>query len=105
MAFTLVEKPNSPSGPAATVAAATPTKRGRSTSGGFDMSCLLSPSGTRRRTAGQNPARHHDPHQADDGPDEPRVGAVRGPESSAHPRSAAQHAEHDDGDPRPEERV
>src|SRR2546430_7754356 len=68
----------SPSGPAATVAAATPTKRRRSKSGGFDISFLLSPSSTRRRTAGQNPARHHDPHQADDGPDEPRIGAVRG---------------------------
>src|SRR5206468_8158424 len=95
----------SPSGPAATVAAATPTKRRRSTSGGFDISCLLSPSSTRRRTAGQNPARDHDPHETDDGPDEPRIGAVRGPESTAHPRGAAQHAEHDGCDARPEQRV
>src|SRR3989449_4045676 len=64
-----------------------------------------SPSSTRRWTAGQNPARHHDPHQADDGPDEPRIGAVRGPESSAHPRGAAQHSEHDGCDARPEQRV
>src|SRR5713101_2892112 len=105
MALTLLEKPKSPSGPTATVAAATPTKRRRSTSGGFDMSCLLSPSGTRSRTAGQNPARHHDPHQADDGPDEPRIGAVRGPESTAQPRGAAQHSEHDGCDARPEQRV
>src|SRR5437773_7742404 len=105
MALTLLEKPNSPSGPAATVAAATPTKRRRSKSGGFDISFLLSPSSTRRWTAGQNPARHHDPHQAHDGPDEPRIGAVRCPESAAHPRGAAQYAEHDDCDPRPEEGV
>src|SRR6266480_4658431 len=86
MALTL---PKSPSGPAATVAAVTPTKRRRSKSGGFDIPCLLSPSSTRRWTAGQNPARDHDPHEADDGPDEPRIGAVRGPESSANPRGAA----------------
>src|SRR5207245_2634522 len=65
----------------------------------------LSPSSTRRRTAGQNPARDLDPHETDDGPDEPRIGAVRGPESTAHPRGAAQHAEHDGCDARPEQRV
>src|SRR6266550_3245055 len=31
-----------------------------------------SPSSTRRGTSGQDSARDHDPHQADDGPDEPR---------------------------------
>src|SRR5882724_9218092 len=97
--------PRSPSGPAPTVAAATPTKRRRSKSGGFDISCLLSSSSTRRWTAGQDPARHHYPHQADDGPDEPRIGAVRGPESTVQPRGAAQHAEHDSSDARPEQRV
>src|SRR5213595_3739811 len=101
----------SPSGPAATVAAATPTKRRRSKSGGFDIPCLLtsfrstSPSSARRWTPRQDPARYHDPHQAHDGPDEPRRGAVRCPESAAHPRGAAQYAEHDDCDPRPEEGV
>src|SRR6266851_4807201 len=102
MALTL---PKSPNGPAATVAAATPTKRRRSTSGGFDMSCLLSPSSTRSGTSGQDSAHDHDPSEADDGPDEPRIGAVRGPESSAHPRGAAQHSEHDGCDARPEQRV
>src|SRR5213595_4283822 len=101
----------SPSGPAATVAAATPTKRRRSKSGGFDIPCLLtsfrstSPTSARRWTPRQDPARYHDPHQAHDGPDEPRRGAVRCPESAAHPRGAAQYAEHDDCDPRPEEGV
>src|SRR5437762_12931903 len=101
----------SPSGPAATLAAATPTKRRRSKSGGFDIPCLLtsfrstSPSSARRWTPRKDPARYHDPHQADDGPDEPRIGAVWGPESSAQPRGAAQHAKHDGCDARPEQRV
>jgi hypothetical protein len=65
-----------------------------------------SPSSTRSGTSGQeDPAHDHDPHQADDGRDEPRIGAVRCPESTALPRGAAQQDEHDGCDPRREECV
>lgn len=41
-------------------------------------STAASPSGTGSRTSGQEDAAHdHDPHNADDGRDEPRIGAVR----------------------------
>src|SRR2546427_8927135 len=98
MALTLVER-------VAAVAAARPMKPRRSRSGGFVISCLPSPRSARTRTPGHDPARDHEPEETDNGPDEPRIDAVRGPNSSAHPCGAAQHAEQDGCDPRPEERV
>ena len=65
-----------------------------------------SPSRTRSRTSGQeDPAHDQDPHDADDGRAEPRISAVRCPESTAQPRGAAQQDEHDGCDPRREEPV
>src|SRR6266480_2919352 len=61
------------------------------------LSCSsASPSSTRSRTSGQEDLAHgHDPHEADEGRDEPRIGAVRCPESTAQPRGAAQQDEDD----------
>src|SRR5690348_7438069 len=104
MALTLVER-------AAVDAAARRTKPRRSRSGGFAIPRLLtscrstSPCRTRSRTAGQDPVADRDPHEAEDGPDEPRIDTVRGPESAAHPRGAAQYAEDDDRDSCPEQPV
>src|SRR5438874_4436289 len=65
-----------------------------------------SPSRTRSRTSGQeDPAHDQDPHDADDGRDEPRISAVRCPDSTAQPRGAAQQDEHDGCNPRREEPV
>src|SRR3984893_5874127 len=65
-----------------------------------------SPASTRRGTSRQeDPAHDHDPHEAEDGRDEPRIGAVRSPQSTAQPRGAAQQAEDDGRDPGREERA
>src|SRR6266403_1271252 len=64
------------------------------------------PSSTSSRTSGQeDPAHDEDPHDADDGRDEPRIGAVWCPDSTSQPRGAAQQGKHNGCDPRREERV
>src|SRR6185312_17457497 len=55
-----------------------------------------SPSSTRSGTSGQeNPAHDNHPHDADEGREEPRIGAVRRPESIPHPRGTTQQDEYD----------
>jgi hypothetical protein len=77
-----------------------------SSSGRMTRTASASPCSTLSRTSGQeDPAHDHDPHQADNGRDEARVGAVRCPEPTAQPRGAAQQDEQDGSDPRREECV
>src|SRR6267142_2095562 len=72
----------------------------------FHIPWEFSPCRTRSRTSGQeNTAHYQDPHDADDGRDEPRIGAVWCPKSTAQPRGAAQQGKHNGCDPRREERV
>src|SRR6266852_9155102 len=72
----------------------------------FHIPWEFSPCRTRSRTSGQeDPAHYQDPHDADDGRDEPRIGAVWCPESTAQPRGAAQQGKHNGCDPRREKRV
>src|SRR6266853_3322563 len=72
----------------------------------FHIPWEFSPCRTRSRTSGQeNTAHYQDPHDADDERDEPRIGAVWCPKSTARPRGAAQQGKHNGCDPRREERV
>src|ERR1051325_4837372 len=48
----------------------------------------FSPCRTRGRTAGQDSVEDENPHEAEDGPDEPRIDTVRGPESRSEERTA-----------------
>jgi hypothetical protein len=62
------------------------------------------PCSSRIRASGQQHTAHdHDPHEPDEGRDEPRIDAVRRPEPAAQPRGATQQGEHDGCDPRREE--
>src|SRR5260370_35916497 len=61
----------------------------------FHIPREFSPCRTRSRTSGQeNTAHYQDPHDADDGRDEPRIGAVWGQKSTAHPPAAAHQGNH-----------
>src|SRR5262245_25485413 len=130
MASDLSARAMRPSGPAAKLAAAIPQKRRRLRRNVSGIPTTLEPHHTKQSTRNllddgidddhsdeaspcrargrslrqENPAHDHDPHNADQRPHEPRIDAIRPPDT-AQPRRAAGHTEDDGADARAEERV